>query len=96
MLTLTGRLLASTVRHLVAGSRQMSLVNQIENGFVVEFDGVLRINLSASGEQIAVAFRAGRRCSPNHYWAAQADLNKAFLAATKEVFHIKYDQQVPS
>ena len=95
MPTVTGTLLASTVRHLVAGSEQMKLINGIENGFVVEFDGALRINLSLRGTQIVVAYHAGRRCSPNHYWAAQDNLDKALLAATKEVFRIAYPR-IPS
>lgn len=97
MPSLTGKLLASAVRHLVAGSAQMILAGQFEKGYIVEFDGALRIRLGLRGEQITVALQPmRRRCAPNYFWAAQADLNKAFLAATKEVFRLTYDQQVPT
>ena len=101
MPSLTERLLTSAFHHLLASHELMKRTNhKVERGYLVEFDGALRIRMTMHAtdkERIVVAIVPIRRkCSPNHIYAAKSFLSQALAAATKEIFGIRYNVENPT
>lgn len=93
--SIVARMVASLVTNLVNPERHLLLVYRDEKRVEIDFMGAVRIHIRIyvrqNGENFSITIQPIRgKCSPNHIWAAEQEVDRAVLAATKVVFRLAY------